>query len=163
MLDIVLSCNLAQHQMGFISTSSYRILKATSLCNFQENWWTPYEKMAKKPLIFWPDFGLLGRNPPTPHPTPNFFWWVLPLLVFTQFSIFMCFSSTRYYTLLQAINLIKSQDKTSFRSDFGPVGWNLGPKMFFSKILPLLDLRQCWKLSLRAISRKAKEPNLRKW
>ena len=106
---------------------------------------------------FWP------VRPQSPHPTPNFFWWVLPLLVFTQFSIFMCFSSTRYYTLLQAINLIKLQDKTSFRSDFGPVGWNLGPKIIFSKFLPLLDLRQCWKLSLRAISRKAKEPNLRKW
>ena len=37
------------------------------------------------------------------------------------------------------------------------------PKLFFSWILPLLDVRQSRKLSLYAILTKTNEPNLRKW
>ena len=44
-----------------------------------------------------------------------------------------------------------------------PFGPNVGPKSFFSGILPLLDVRHCCKLSLYPISRKTNEPNLRKW
>ena len=48
--------------------------------------------------------------------------------------------------------------KTSFRSDFGP----LGPK-FYLLILPLVEVRHCCKLSFYVNSRKTNEPNLRKW
>ena len=40
---------------------------------------------------------------------------------------------------------------------------NLGPQNFFSRVLPLLIVRQCSKLSSYAISRKINEPNLKKW
>ena len=50
--------------------------------------------------------------------------------------------------------------RPSFRPNFDP---NLVPKNFFSMILPLLDVRNCRKLSVYAISRKTNEPNLRKW
>ena len=44
---------------------------------------------------------------------------------------------------------------------FGP---NLVPSFFFFlQVLPQLDVIHCCKLSLYAISRKTKEPNLRKW
>ena len=49
--------------------------------------------------------------------------------------------------------------KPSFRPDFGPFTPNLVLK-FFLLILPLLDVRNCCKLSLYAISRKTNEPNL---
>ena len=57
----------------------------------------------------------------------------------------------------------ENKKKPSFRPNFDPFGPNLGPKNFFSWILPLLDVRHCCKLSLYAISRKTNEPNLRKW
>ena len=53
--------------------------------------------------------------------------------------------------------------KPSFGPHFGPFDPNLVPKNFFSWILPLLDFRNCCKLSLYAISRKTNELNLRKW
>ena len=53
--------------------------------------------------------------------------------------------------------------KPSFGSNFGPFGQNLGPKFLFSWILPLLEAGYYCKQSLYAISRKTKEPNLRKW
>ena len=53
--------------------------------------------------------------------------------------------------------------KNSFGTDFDPFGLNLIPKNFFSWILPLLQVRNCCKLSFSAISRKTNEPNLRKW
>ena len=53
--------------------------------------------------------------------------------------------------------------KPSFRTNFSPFGPYLGPKFFFSWILPLLDVRNCCKLSLYGISRYNNDPNLRKW
>ena len=53
--------------------------------------------------------------------------------------------------------------KPSFGPGFGPFGPNLVPKIFFLRILPLLDVRNCYKLSLYAILRKTNEPNMRKW
>ena len=50
--------------------------------------------------------------------------------------------------------------KPSCGLNFGP---NLVPQNFFSLVLSLLDVRNCWKLSLYAISRKTNKPNLRKW
>ena len=47
--------------------------------------------------------------------------------------------------------------------DFSTFGPNLGPTLFFSRILPLLDARHCCSLSLYATARKTNEPNLRKW
>ena len=47
--------------------------------------------------------------------------------------------------------------------DFSTFGPNLGPTLFFSRILPLLDARHCCNLSLYATARKTNEPNLRKW
>ena len=39
----------------------------------------------------------------------------------------------------------------------------IGPQNVFSWVLPLLDVIQCWKLSLYANSRKTNEANLKKW
>ena len=50
--------------------------------------------------------------------------------------------------------------KPSFCSDFGHFGPNMGPQIFFSRILLLLDVRHCCKSSLYAISRKTNEQNL---
>ena len=46
-------------------------------------------------------------------------------------------------------------EKTNFGPDFGPI--------FFSWVLPLLDIRHCRNLSLYAISRKTYGPNSIKW
>ena len=51
----------------------------------------------------------------------------------------------------------------SFGPDFGLFWPKFGTQNFFSWVLPLLDVRNCCKLSLHAISRKTNEPNLRKW
>ena len=59
--------------------------------------------------------------------------------------------------------LRKWQKKTSFGTDFGSFGSNLGPQIFFSWILPELDITHYCNLSLYAISRKTNEANLRKW
>ena len=56
----------------------------------------------------------------------------------------------------------KNDKKSSFGTDFGPFGLNLGSKKNFLWILPLLDVRHSRKLSLYAISRKTNETNLRK-
>ena len=44
-----------------------------------------------------------------------------------------------------------------------PLSLKFGPQKFFSWVLPLPDVRHCYKLSLYAISRKANKPNLKKW
>ena len=48
--------------------------------------------------------------------------------------------------------------KPSFRPDFETFWRNFGPQKFFSWFLNLLDVRNCFKLSLYAISRKINEP-----
>ena len=53
--------------------------------------------------------------------------------------------------------------KTSLWVDFVTFSLNLGPQIFFSWVLLLLDVRHCRKLSSYAISRKAYETNSRKW
>ena len=52
----------------------------------------------------------------------------------------------------------ENSKKPDFGPDFGPFGLNFGPKIF-SQILPLQDIRHCYKLSLNAISRKTNEQN----
>ena len=86
---------------------------------------------------------------------------------------FWSFASAKYYALLQAIIVCNFKEnyrtklekmaknkKTSFGTNFGPFGSNLGPQFFF---MDLLDVRHYCKLSLYAISRKANEAKLRKW
>ena len=53
--------------------------------------------------------------------------------------------------------------KPSLKPDFGLFGPNLVPKKFPMWILPLPYVGNCCKLSFFAISRKTKEPKLRKW
>ena len=50
--------------------------------------------------------------------------------------------------------------KTKFGPNFDA---NLGPKFFFSWILPLLHVRHFCKLPFYAISKKTNERNFRKW
>ena len=52
--------------------------------------------------------------------------------------------------------------KTNFGPNFDSFGPNLGYN-FFSWVLPLLDVRHCCKLSFYTISKKANDPNWRKW
>ena len=50
------------------------------------------------------------------------------------------------------------------KPNFGLLGPNFGPQFFLCAwILPPVDVRHCYKLSLYAISRKTNEPNMRKW
>ena len=94
-------------------------------------------------------------------------------LILAQKIFFVGFTSSRYYTLLQAITVyyFKENKWTKIEkikinpvsglilASFGP---NLVPPKKFSWILPVLNVRHCCKLSLYAISRKTNEPNLRK-
>ena len=45
----------------------------------------------------------------------------------------------------------------------GPIWLQFDPQKIFSWVSPLLDVRNCYKVSLYAILRKTNEPNLRKW
>ena len=56
----------------------------------------------------------------------------------------------------------ENDQKRSFGPNFGPFHPILVPKNFL-RVLPLLDVIHCCKLSLYEISRKTNEPNLRKW
>ena len=89
----------------------------------------------------------------------NVFSWAWPLL-----DAMHCYKLS-LYAISRRTNEpnLRKWKKTSFGLDFGPVGPNLGPKFFLSWILPLLDVIHCCKLSFYAISRKANEPNSRKW
>ena len=57
----------------------------------------------------------------------------------------------------------ENSKKPNFGSYFGSFDLNLGPRIFFSWCLPLLDVRNCCKISLHSISRKTYDPNSRKW
>ena len=47
--------------VNFTSTRCYKLLKTIIVCNFNENYWTRLEKMAKK-SSFGPRFGPVGPN-----------------------------------------------------------------------------------------------------
>ena len=53
--------------------------------------------------------------------------------------------------------------KLNFGPDFGLFGLSLGPPIFFSWVLPQLDVRHFCKLWSYGISRKTYDPNWRKW
>ena len=59
----------------------------------------------------------------------------------------------------------QNSKKSNFRPDFCSPGTNLGPKIFFRWVKPLVDVSHCRKLSLYPISRKTNDPdpNSRKW
>ena len=52
--------------------------------------------------------------------------------------------------------------KPNFGPDFGSFWPKFGTQIFFSGVLPPLDVIHCYKLSLYAISRKTNEPHLSK-
>ena len=90
-------------------------------------------------------FSPYGRNLGT-----KLFSWILTLLHVTHCRKLSLYAISRN---TNQPNLTKWQN-SSFPINFGPFGPNLGPKKFFSKILPLLRVRHCCKLSLYATSRK---------
>ena len=57
----------------------------------------------------------------------------------------------------------ENSKKSGRGPDFGPFGPNSSPNLFFFVGFTSLDVRNCWKLSLYAVSRKTNESNLRKW
>ena len=110
---------------------------------FQRKLMNLFLENGKKPS-FSPDFGLFFAQ------------------IWSPKILFVGFTSSRCYTLLQAIIVCNFKDNTkltktaknppSFCLDFCPFGLNLGPPNFFWWILSLLDV----------ISRKTNEPTLRK-
>ena len=86
---------------------------------------------------------------------------------------FVGFTSARYYTLLQAIILSNIKENQWIKLEKMAENLVLGPilaplaqiyaQKHFLSILSLLDVRNQYKLSLYAISRKTNGPNLRKW
>ena len=92
-----------------------------------------------------------------------------PKIFFHEFYLYYMLDIVASYHCMQLQGKLMSQTwengkKPSFRTDFDPFGPNLGPKIFFSWILPLLHVRHyCCKLSSYAISRTTNEPNSRKW
>ena len=56
----------------------------------------------------------------------------------------------------------ENSKKSNLRPNFASFAPNLNPN-FFPSVLPLLDIRNCCKLSLYAILRKINDPNSQKW
>ena len=122
--------------------SSYAISRKTNEPNLKR--WQKNKFLAQ----FWPVLAQIW--------SPNFFSWVLSLLDVThccKWSLYVISRKTN------EPDLRKCQKKTSFRPNFGP---KFGSQKLFLKVFPLLDVRNCCKLWLYAISRKTNEPNLRK-
>ena len=92
-------------------------------------------KQQKTPN-FWPNLGPL-----------KLFSWVLPLLVYRQ-----C-SKLSSYAIFRKTNdpNLKNDKKANFGPNFGPFGPNLGHQIFFLRVLHLLVVRNCSKLSFYAI------------
>ena len=84
-------------------------------------------------------------------------FFIFPMKLFTR--NFLCFKKCRnFQTKNKLKELILAKIFASFTS---PSIYTL--QKILSWVLPLLDVRNCCKLSLYAISRKTNEPNLRKW
>ena len=85
----------------------------------------------------------------------------------------------RHYSQLSSYAISRKTNKPNSRKWRKTEFWNVRPKVtapplppappqicgqhFLSWDLPLLDSRNCWKLSLYVISRKTNDPNSRKW
>ena len=108
----VLSLLVVRHRSKLSFYAIYRKTKEPNL-----------RKWQKKP-DFGQHFDLLG-----PNWVPNFFLWVLPLLVFRY-----CFKLSLHSISRKTNkpNLGKWQKKPSFRTDFGPFGPNLAPQAFIN-------------------------------
>ena len=88
----------------------------------------------------------------------KFFSWVLPLL-----DIIHCCKLSLYAISRKTIEPnFRKWPKTSFAPNFGPFWPKFGLQNIFSWILPDLDVKNCFKLSLHVISRKTNEQHLRK-
>ena len=58
---------------------------------------------------------------------------------------------------------MKKWQNNSFWSQFWPVLTQICSQKFFLRVLPLLDVKHCCKLSMYAISRKTNKSNLKIW
>ena len=80
-------------------------------------------------------------------------------------NFFEGFTSTRLLQANIACNFKKTNEPTFKKWQknliLGLILAHFGPPKLW--VLPLLDVRNCYKLSLYAISRKTNETNLRKW
>ena len=87
-----------------------------------------------------------------------------PILFYTFYLYYMLDIIASYHCLQFPEKLMnhtwENAKKPSFVTKFGPFGPNLSPRNFFRGFY-LLDFKNCCKLSLRAVSRKTNEPNLR--
>ena len=83
----------------------------------------------------------------------KFFSWVLPLL-----HIIHCCKLSLYAISRKTIEPnFRKWPKTIFAPNFGPFWPKFGLLNIFSWILPDLDVKNCFKLSLHVISRKTKK------
>ena len=95
--------------------------------------------------LLWPKFGL-----------PNCFWWILLIgrhfLKPSSYEIYMLdIVSSYHYMQYQEKTMNQTWQNSeipNLRPDFGMSNPNLGPPIFFSWVLPLLDVRHYYKLSL---------------
>ena len=101
---------------------------------------------------FGPDFG------PNSGP-PNFF---------RGFYLYLMLDIVASYHCIQSQGKLMNQTCENCKKKLiSGLIWLVWPKFglqkLFSWILPLLDARHCWKLSLYEVSRKTNHPNSRKW
>ena len=91
------------------------------------------------------------------HNVPKIFSWVLPLL-----DVKHCCKLSAYKTSgkTNKSNLKKWQ-KTYFGTQFWPLWHKFEPPKNFSRVLTLLDVEHCCKLSLYGISKKTNESKLK--
>ena len=92
-----------------------------------------------------------GSNLGDPKP----FSWVLPLLVLDHVP--------SYHPMQFKGKLMNHTWENAKNLFWGLILAQIWSLNFFLLVLPLVDVIHCCKLSLYAISRKTKEPNLRKW
>ena len=88
---------------------------------------------------------------------PNFFLWVLPLLVIRH-----C-SELSFYPIEKITDKLKKMAKNLILDPILTDSTQIWVQKRFSWILPLLLVTHCCKVSLYAILRKNNDPNLRKW
>ena len=91
------------------------------------------------------------------HNVPKFFSWVLPLL-----DVKHCCKLSAYKTSGKSNKSnLKKWQKTYFGTQFWPLWHKFEPPQKFSRVLTLLDVEHCCKLSLYGISKKTNESKLK--
>ena len=131
---------------GFTST---RLLQANIACNFKKTNEPTFKKWQKNLIL-----GLILAHFGPPK------LWVLPLL-----DVRNCYKLSLYAISRKTneTNLRKWQKKPQFQARLWSLWHKFYPQEFFSWILSLLDVKNCCKPSLHAISKEFNKPNLRKW